>query len=101
MSSENEKRVPKEGYQDVDSLRSNDGILAIISQRMKSGVLTVAFMREYESPIDGTMVRTQFIPEHMLSSLVEMVDTVRQRIGKLKAENKLPFKLRGQDADRR
>ncbi len=79
-------------FVDVDRLMNSDKIVAIISQRRVSGILTVGFFREYER--DGGVERTQFIPEGLLGSYAQMVQLAAERVVELKKDpSKLPFPL--------
>ena len=86
------KRGGNPGFEDVDRLENSDHVVAIISQRRTSGVLTVGFWREYDR--DGVMEKTQFFPESLLPSLLRMVQLAADRVAELKRDpSKLPFPL--------
>jgi hypothetical protein len=73
------------GFVDVDTLKGADGVVAVISQRRKSGELTFAIFRVFDDN------RTSFIPESLMASYMAMLDLVKQRLVELKASGNLPF----------
>lgn len=85
--SETSPVVPRSlpGYVDVDTLKGADGIVAVISQRRKSGELTFGIFRVFDDN------RTTFIPESKMTSYMAMISLVQQRLIELRASGKLPF----------
>lgn len=79
-------------YQDVDTLKNSDGIVAVISQRRRDGGFTVGCF--YEFVRDGKPQRTAFMPEHLLPSYARMIGTATDRIAQLKLRTDLPFEIR-------
>ncbi len=77
---------------ELDRLRNSDGIIAIISQRRRDGVLTVAVMREFER--DGRVEPTAYIPERLLESAARMLELARARCAELRTAGALPFPVR-------
>lgn len=75
-------------YVDVDRLSNAYGMVAIISQRMKNGVLTFAIFREFER--NGDTERTNFIPEDMGEVYVDFAKLVLTRMRELRASGTLP-----------
>ncbi len=73
---------PPQAYTDIDTLRSADGIIAIISQRRATGVLTFGIFKEFDR--DGQTERTAFVPENLAISYQEMVEKVIERIAEIK-----------------
>jgi heme exporter protein D len=69
-------------YVDLDTLKSADGIIGIISQRRSTGVLTFAVFKEFER--DGILEKSSFVPENMGASYLAMVHLVLDRIAELK-----------------
>lgn len=65
-------------YDDLETLRSADGALGIISQHRSSGALTFAILREYDQ--FGTYKRTTFFPENMLDVYDRMYKLVREKL---------------------
>ena len=78
-------RVP---YVDVDRLTNAYGMVGVISQRTKNGVLTFAIFREFER--DGGTERTNFIPEEMGEVYLEFAKLVMARMSELRASGSLP-----------
>lgn len=76
-------------YQDVDRLVNSDGIVGVISQRSRNGVLTFAVWREFER--DGHLERTQFVEERFAAAYIDMVQMVIARMKVLRASGSLPF----------
>ncbi len=74
---------PTQPYEDLDRLKSADGIVAIISRRRSTGVLTFGIFKEFER--DGVMERTSFISENLAPSWLEMAEMVVKRIAEIKA----------------
>jgi len=77
------------GYVDVDRLRNSQNIVAVISQRPTSGVLTFAIFREFER--DGRTERSSIVPESMMAAYEEMVGLAKQRMKDLRTSGSLPF----------
>lgn len=84
-------RAPQRGYQDVDRLTNADGIVAVISQRRRTGVLTFAMFREFEN--DGRKEQTSFVPEYLAASFALLLTKVIARMAELKDSGRLPFPL--------
>lgn len=82
--------IPKSlvGFADVAELHGADGIVAVISQRRKSGELTFGIFRRFGEN------RTTFIPEAMAEEFLKMYQSVLKRMVELKASGKLPFPVR-------
>jgi len=76
---------PPQSYTDLDKLRSADGIIAVISQRRSTGVITFGIFKEFER--DGTVERTSFVPENLAGSYLAMVQLVIERIAQLKIDS--------------
>lgn len=88
-------RVDKDGrFRELDKLRSADGMVGVISQRVETGVITFMIVREFPQSGSGEMQKTSFIPEHMLHSYVQMAETIGKRIAQLRLENKVPPAVR-------
>lgn len=73
-----------ERFRELDVLRSATGLKAIISQRVDSGLITFAIVREFP---DG---KTSFIPEAMIDEYADMVENVRNRIRAIRLEGLAP-----------
>lgn len=82
------RAAPVPSYQDIDVLRSADGITAIISQRRSSGKLTFSIFKEFER--DGVMEKTTFVTEDLIDSYLAMVEMVKERIAQLRELATLP-----------
>lgn len=87
-----EPDAPPAAFKDVDKLRNADGIVVVISQRVSNGLVTWALFREF--PRGGRIDRTNFIPDDMTESALEMIKMAKDRISKLKASNALPYPVR-------
>lgn len=68
-------------YDDLEVLRSADGVLGIISQHRANGALTFTILREYDQ--FGTYKRTSFFPENMVESYEAMRQLVMQKLAEL------------------
>lgn len=79
-------------FEDVDTLRSSDGIKAVISQRRANGVFTFALFREFER--DGVVQQGAFVPEELGASYLGMVQRTLARIAEIKKSGKAPFPVR-------
>jgi hypothetical protein len=88
----------RQPYVDVDTLRSSDGVKAVISQRRANGSFTFALFREFTH--EGEIQQGAFFPETMLESYVRMLGMVRTRIVEIRKSGKngknepLPFVIR-------
>jgi hypothetical protein len=72
------------GFNDLDCLKNADGIIAIISQRRSTGVITIAVMKEFER--DGIIERTQFISENLFESYQDMLQRAIDRVRAIRAQ---------------
>ena len=79
-------------FEDVDTLRSSDGIKAVISQRRSNGVFTFAIFREFER--DGEIQQGAFCPEDLGASYIGMVQRALARITEIKKSGTAPFPIR-------
>ena len=68
-------------YLDLDKLKSADGIVAIISQRLANQMITFAVFKEFER--DNRVDRTSFIPASLAKSYLDMVALVMERVNEL------------------
>ncbi len=81
----------RQPYQDVDVLRSSDGLKAVISQRRANGVFTFGVFKVYER--DGAEHQTGFIPASLAESYKRMVDIAVARIAEIRASGQYPFPI--------
>jgi hypothetical protein len=86
------------GYVDVDRITNSDGIVCVISQRRKTGVLTFTMFREYEDSFDGELKRTGFVPESLFQAYLDTVMLAKRHMEELRVGGKLPFPVRAIDA---
>lgn len=77
-------KPPTKPFDDLEELRSVDGVIGIISQHRSNGMLTFTVLREFEQ--FGQMKRTGFFPETMIPSYQKMVGMVIEKIGELQAK---------------
>ena len=88
----------RQPYVDVDTLRSSDGVKAVISQRRANGSFTFAVFREFEH--EGQQQQGAFFPEAMLESYTRMLVLVGERLvemrktGRTGKNEPLPFAIR-------
>jgi hypothetical protein len=82
------------GYVDVDRIVNSDGIVAVISQRRKTGVLTFTMFREYTDSFDGELKRTGFVPENLFQAYLDTAMLAKKRMEQMRAAGKLPFPVR-------
>lgn len=68
-------------YKDIETLRSVDGVVGIISQHQSNGILTFAILREFEQ--FGQYKRTSFFPENMRESYLKMEKLVLDKLAEL------------------
>lgn len=81
-------------FRELDRLVSADGLVGVISQRIETGVITFAIVRQFPQSGSGEMQKTSFIPEHMAESMKQMVDTVSRRIAQIRKDGLAPPALR-------
>jgi hypothetical protein len=82
------------GYVDVDRIVSSDGIVAVISQRRKTGVLTFTMFREYVDSFDGELKRTGFVPENLFQAYFDTALLAKSRMEQMRSGGQLPFPVR-------
>jgi hypothetical protein len=90
--------IQRPAFLDVDRIANSSGLVAVISQRSKDGILTFAFFREFPSRDGERTDRTGFIPYSMHGQLVEMAQLVEERCAQLldpahPDHKKLPFPI--------
>lgn len=89
---------PRQPFEDVDTLRSSDGVKAVISQRRANGSFTFALFREFDH--QGGLQQGAFFPETMVASVVRMTELVSKRMQEMRRTGKtgkgtpLPFVIR-------
>lgn len=71
------------GYVDVDTIRTADNIVAVISKRSYDGAFTFNVRRSYMD--HGDEKHTSFFPEFMLESYQRVLVLVGERIKQLRA----------------
>jgi hypothetical protein len=71
---------PPPAYTDLAKLRNAEGLVAIISRRRSTGVITFAVMKEFER--DGRVENTSFVPENLHGSYVDLLNLVGEWIAK-------------------
>ena len=76
-------------FRELDVLKSADGLVGIISQRIETGVITFMIMREFPLA-SGEMQKTSFIPEHMSDAFIAMAGMLKDRIAKIRREGGAP-----------
>ena len=77
-------------FRELDVLRSADGLVGVISQRIETGVITFMIMREFPLSNSGQMQKTSFIPEHMSDAFIQMAGMLKERIAKIRREGEAP-----------
>ncbi len=75
---------PSLPYTDLARLSNADGLIAIISQRRSTGVITFAIMKEFERY--GAKETTSFVPENLHQSYLDLLVLVGERIAKIRKE---------------
>lgn len=89
MTSSQESRGDK--YKELDRIEDATGLVGIISQRVESGVITFAIVREFElRDKPGEVGKTGFVPEHLIEEYVAMVDKIRDRILEIRVQGLAP-----------
>jgi len=69
-------------YVDIERLKNADGLVAIISQRVKSGELTFGIFREFED--HSGAARTTFVPEWLGESWLQLAQLTMETIKTIK-----------------
>jgi hypothetical protein len=85
-------------FVDIDRLTGANGMVGIISQRRRDGIITFAIVREWETvdTITGEPkgMRGSFCPSGLISDYMKMVEMIGVRIAELVANSvALPFPL--------
>ncbi len=74
---------PHAKYEDVERLANVDGLVAVVSQRRKTGELTFAIFREFVGE-DGP-AKTQFVPERLGRSYLDLLKLTIEAMARMKA----------------
>ncbi len=79
---------PRAGFQDLDTLRTSNDVIGIISSRPAGAggkrIITFSVMKEFLR--DGKVERTAFFPASFLPDVRKMHDLLEKRIAELEAE---------------
>lgn len=78
---------PRVPYVDIDRLSNAYGLVAVISQRTNTGMLTFSIFKEFER--DGVTERTTFIPEDMIEVYMDFAKLVHERMRVLRQSGTL------------
>lgn len=89
----------RQPFTDVARIKDAEGLTAVISQRVNTGHITIAFFREFER--DGEPARTSFVFERNLDALENLIALTRERIAALKESGGFPHLLPEQREPRR
>lgn len=93
-------------FVDIDRLVGANGMVGIISQRRRDGIITFAIVREWRTVDTITqepqVMRGSFCPADMIADYMKMVEMIGGRIDEiLRDPEKLPFPLPVRRAVRR
>lgn len=72
-------------FEDIDKLTNAEGLVAFISRRTSTGMYTFAVLKEFQR--DGRTEYTQFIPETMIDTYLEMVERAVARVKELRSKD--------------
>lgn len=74
--------MPRSGtgsaYEDIDEIKDVDGVVAVISERKKGGILSVAFFKEFDR--EGSTERSAFLQRRHLDGVERLLPIVRERL---------------------
>lgn len=65
-------------YTDIDEIVDVDGVVAVISERKKGSILSVAFFKEFTR--DGNTERSAFLQRRHLDAVERLIPQVRDRM---------------------
>ncbi len=73
--------MPKDNYRDLEILRDEDGVLALISEHIPTGRLSFMIAREFER--GGETMRTAFLQRRHLSAAHRILDQLEAELDTL------------------
>lgn len=73
--------MAKDNYRDLELVRDEDGVLALISEHMPSGRLSFMIAREFER--GGETQRTAFLQRRHLSAAHRLLDQLEAKLDTL------------------
>lgn len=73
--------MSRSGYQDIETLNDAGGVVAVISQRVSNGQLSVGFFKVFDR--DGEVEKTAFLQRKHLDGLERLLPIVRTRMDEL------------------
>lgn len=82
--------MSRDAFKEVDILRHEDGVVAIISERIDNGRHSVGVMREFDRR--GKTERSAFLAPHQIDAAIELLQQARGTMEAL--EDKARARLR-------
>lgn len=73
--------MAKDNYRDIEIVRDEDGVLALISEHIPSGRLSFMIAREFER--GGETMRTAFLQRRHLSAAHRLLDQLEAKLDTL------------------
>lgn len=90
MPGQSESPVSRGGdkFKQLDELKTASGLKGIISQRVETGVITFAIIREY--PSYNGLGTTSFVPENLMDDTIQLVQDIKNRIAEIRKTGQAP-----------
>jgi hypothetical protein len=76
-------------YQEIETVRDSDGVVAVITQRVGSNYFSFRILKEYVDQNDGEVKYTSFMGRRHLDAVERVTQQVRDRIDVLEDQFKV------------
>jgi len=73
-----DKPQPHPAYREVERVRDPDGVIAVISERIKTGQMTFALSKEYEQ--DGRTRTSSYLSRRHIDGIRRLLNDLEERL---------------------
>jgi hypothetical protein len=70
---------PPKRYEDIDSIKDVDGVVAVFTRNKNTNRIAVAFFKEFDRDGEGDIERTAFMNSRHLDAVLRLIPQVRKR----------------------
>jgi len=77
---------PPKRYEDIDTLKDVDGVVAVFTRNKNTNRLAVAFFKEFDRDGEGDIERTAFMNTRHLDAVQRLIPLVRRRFEELQTQ---------------
>lgn len=77
---------PPKRYEDIDTIKDADGIVAVFTRNKNTDRLAVAFFKEFDRDGEGDYERTSFLNARHLDAVSRLIPLVKKRFEELQTK---------------